>query len=63
MRQNPANRKTNSLAPGDKPYQRMILLAMREDPGIATLVELHDQIIDQDNGYWVKIEAWQVAVS
>jgi hypothetical protein len=36
---------------------------MRKDPGIATLVELHDQIIDQDNGYWIKIEAWQVAVS
>ena len=36
---------------------------MREDPGIATLVELHDQIIDQGNGYWVKIEAWRVAVT
>ena len=41
----------------------MIRLGMRKDPGIATLVELHDQIIDQDNGYWIKIEAWQVAVS
>jgi hypothetical protein len=36
---------------------------MREDPGIATLVELHDQIIDQGNGYWIKIAAWQVPVT
>ena len=36
---------------------------MHEDPGIATLLELHDQIIDQGNGYWVKIEAWRVAVN
>lgn len=36
---------------------------MRADPGIATLVELHEQIIDQGSGYWVKIEAWQVAVT
>ena len=36
---------------------------MQEDPGIATLVELHDQIIDQGNGYWIKIEAWRVAVT
>jgi hypothetical protein len=35
---------------------------MHEDPGIATLLELHDQIIDQGNGYWVKIEAWRVAI-
>ena len=25
-----------------------------------TLLELHDSIIDQGNGYWVKIEAWRV---
>jgi hypothetical protein len=36
---------------------------MREDPGIATLVELDDQIIDQGNGYWIKIEAWRVLVT
>jgi len=36
---------------------------MREDPGIATLVELHDQIIDQGNGYWIKIEAWRVVAT
>jgi hypothetical protein len=33
---------------------------MREDHGIANLLELHDQIIDQGEGYWVKIEAWRV---
>ena len=36
---------------------------MREDHGIANLLDLHDQIIDQDGGYWVKIEAWEVQVS
>ena len=36
---------------------------MREDHGIATLLDLHDQIIDQDGGYWVKIEAWRVEVT
>ncbi|MBU3725801.1 MAG: hypothetical protein FGM18_09880 [Burkholderiaceae bacterium] len=24
----------------------------RNDPGIATLIDLHDQIIDQGDGYW-----------
>ncbi len=33
---------------------------MREDPGIDTLIDLHDQIIDQGGGYWIKIEAWRV---
>jgi hypothetical protein len=28
--------------------------------GISTLLDLHGQIIDQENGYWVKIEAWEV---
>lgn len=32
----------------------------QEDTGIATLIDLHDQIIDQGNGYWIKIEAWRV---
>jgi hypothetical protein len=34
---------------------------MREGPGIETLLDLHDQIIDQGDGYWVKIEAWRIA--
>ncbi len=44
-------------------YQQMIHLFMREDRGITTLIDLHDQIIDQGGGYWVKIEAWVVPVS
>lgn len=36
---------------------------MREDPGIAVLLDLHEQIIDQGNGYWIKIEAWQVEIT
>jgi len=36
---------------------------MREDRGITTLLDLHDQIIDQGGGYWVKIEAWVVPAS
>jgi len=31
---------------------------MREDFGIGTLLDLHCQITDQGDGYWVKIEAW-----
>jgi hypothetical protein len=30
--------------------------------GIATLLDLHQEVIDQDHGYWVKIEAWEVRV-
>ena len=41
----------------------MIYLIMREDRGITTLLDLHDQIIDQGGGYWVKIEAWVVPAS
>ncbi|MBU3549134.1 DUF6516 family protein [Polynucleobacter sp. P1-05-14] len=31
--------------------------------GIITLLELHQEVIDQGDGYWVKIEAWEVAAS
>ena len=41
----------------------MIQFALREDHVIETLLDLHDQIIDQGDGYWVKIEAWVVVVS
>lgn len=44
-------------------YHQVIQLAMREDHGITTLIDLHDQIIDQGGGYWIKIEAWVVVVS
>lgn len=44
-------------------YHQLIQFSMLEDPGISTLVELHDQIIDQGNGYWIKIEAWRVVAT
>lgn len=31
-----------------------------EDRGIRSLLDLHDQIIDQEDGYWIKVEAWRV---
>ena len=33
------------------------------DHGIRTLLDLHDQVIDQENGYWIKIEAWEVSAN
>jgi hypothetical protein len=36
---------------------------MHEDPGIATLLDLHGEIIDQGGGYWVKILAWRIDVT
>ena len=33
---------------------------MHDDAGIATLLDLDGQIIDQGNGFWIKIEAWRV---
>ena len=33
---------------------------MRKDPGIETLLDLHDQAFDQGEGYWLKIKAWRV---
>ena len=29
-------------------------------PGISTLLDLHQEVIDQEDGYWIKIEAWEV---
>jgi hypothetical protein len=31
--------------------------------GITTLLDLHQEVIDQGDGYWVKIEAWEVQAS
>lgn len=31
--------------------------------GIETLLDLHDSVLDQGKGYWVKLEAWRVEVS
>ena len=28
--------------------------------GLRTLLDLSEQVIDQEDGYWVKIEAWEV---
>lgn len=36
---------------------------MREDAGLGTLLDLHEQVIDQGHGYWIKIEAWRVVIS
>jgi hypothetical protein len=33
---------------------------MHDDGGIRNLLELSGQIIDQGNGYWIRIEAWEV---
>ena len=33
---------------------------MRSDPAIDTLLDLHGETIDQEGGYWMKIEAWRV---
>jgi hypothetical protein len=31
--------------------------------GKNVLLDLHGQILDQEDGYWVKIEAWEVTVT
>ena len=36
---------------------------MHKDSGIDTLIDLHNQIIDQEQGYWIKIQAWRVEKS
>lgn len=36
---------------------------MKGDPAIDTLLDLHGSILDQGDGYWIKIEAWPVDVS
>jgi hypothetical protein len=35
----------------------------RKDVGLRTLLDLSGQVIDQEDGYWVKIEAWEVVRS
>ena len=30
---------------------------------LSTLLDLHQALIDQEDGYWIKIEAWEVEVS
>lgn len=36
---------------------------MKEDPAIDTLLDLDGSILDQENGYWIKIEARRTAPS
>jgi hypothetical protein len=31
--------------------------------GISTLLDLHQEVIDQEDGFWIKIEAWEVNAS
>lgn len=40
-----------------------MLNAMTEpiNTGVRNLLDLHDSILDQGDGYWIKIEAWAVA--
>lgn len=33
---------------------------LRQDVGLETLLLLNDEIYDQGDGYWVRIEAWKV---
>ena len=36
---------------------------MKRDAALDTLLDLHGSILDQENGYWIKLEAWRVEVS
>lgn len=36
---------------------------MAVDDGIENLLDLHDQVIEQSHGYWIKIEAWAIEVT
>lgn len=36
---------------------------MQKDPGLSTLLDLHESVLEQEDGYWIKIEAWPVAVT
>lgn len=36
---------------------------MPRDTGIDTLLDLNGTLLDQESGYWVKIEAWRVDAS
>lgn len=38
----------------------MIKQFMQADTGLETLLDLNGNTIDQEGGYWVKVEAWKV---
>jgi hypothetical protein len=33
------------------------------DTGIQNLLDLHGTVLDQEDGYWIKLEAWAVAAT
>ena len=33
---------------------------MPKDPGLSTLLDLHESVLEQEGGYWIKIAAWAV---
>ena len=33
------------------------------DTGLSTLLELNESVFEQEGGYWIKIDAWEVAAS
>ena len=51
---------TIDKTPSGQLYHQMIQLLMQRDSGIDTLLDLHGEIIEQGQGYWVRIEAWPV---
>jgi hypothetical protein len=38
-------------------------MSMDRDAAIETLLDLDGTVLDQEKGYWIKIDAWRVAVS
>jgi hypothetical protein len=36
---------------------------MRPDTGLEALLDLNGYIVDQDLGYWIKVEAWRVVAT
>lgn len=36
---------------------------MKRDPAVDSLLDLHESILDQGGGYWIKIEVWRTAIS
>lgn len=33
---------------------------MKSDAGIENLIDLNGSILEQEHGYWIKLEAWRV---
>lgn len=41
----------------------MIKYIMQANTGLETLLDLNGYTIDQEGGYWIKVEAWRVPVT